>query len=718
MNDPIRLEVDAEGIAILTIDTPGKSMNVMDAAFYASLGAHVETLALDDRIKGAVISSGKADFMAGADLNWLLQEMSRQHTAADLYATHAALNRALRRMESCGKPVVAAINGTALGGGLELCLACHRRIAARSPKARIGLPEVTLGLLPGGGGTQRLPRLIGVQKAMELMTRGTTLSVEEAKKTGIIDEVVEPAQLLDAARAWLRAGADPMQPWDKRGYRVPGGTGFESFAVAQIFMAATSLTGKSAGDNYPAPMAIVSAVFEGTMVPIDVGLRIESKHFTRLLLDPVARNMTRTLFVNKQAADKLARRPAGVPPGRVTKLGVLGAGMMGAAIAHCAAAAGIATVLLDRSLEDAERGKDYSRKLTQRAVEKSQITPEQAAALLDLIRPTAAYGDLAGCELVIEAVFEDREIKKQVTQQAEAVLAPTAVFASNTSTLPISGLAQASKRPKNFIGLHFFSPADRMPLVEVIVGKKTTDETLAHALDFVRQIRKTPIVVRDGRGFYTSRVFAAYTNEGMALLKDGVHPALIENAAIQAGMAVGPLAVSDEISIALMHEVDRQTRLDLGARYKAPSAIDVVETMMARERLGKRVGRGFYDYPEEQKKQLWAGLAGLYPVAAKQPDVEEVKRRLLYIQALETARCFDEGVITAPADADLGSILGWGFPAWTGGTLSLIDTVGPAAFVADCKRLARSCGPRFAPTKTLRHMAERGALFYLPSRDG
>ncbi|MCC7488611.1 MAG: 3-hydroxyacyl-CoA dehydrogenase, partial [Gammaproteobacteria bacterium] len=420
-----------------------------------------------------------------------------------------------------------------------------------------------------------------------------------------------------------------------------------------------------------------------------------------------------TLFVNKQAADKLVRRPAAVPASRVTRLGILGAGMMGAGIAYCSAGAGIHTVLLDRTREEADRGKDYSRKLTQKALEKSRTTAAEAEALLRRIEPTTSYSDLAGCDLVIEAVFEDRGIKGKVIAQAEQVLPATAIFASNTSTLPITGLAELSKRPASFIGLHFFSPVDRMPLVEVILGKQTSDEALARALDFVRQIRKTPIVVHDSRGFYTSRVFATYTNEGMALLKDGVNPALIENAAVQAGMAVGPLAVSDEVTIELIQKVDRQTRLDLGSAYKAPSAIDVVHEMVDKQkRPGRRQGGGFYDYPKGQKKHLWPGLARLYPHAATQPDIAEVKRRILYIQALETARCHEEGVITAPADADIGAILGWGFPSWTGGTLSLIDTVGPATFVAECERMAKAYGPRFAPTEGLKRMASRGELYF------
>ena len=711
--DPIRLDIDPAGIATLTIDVQGKSMNVIDQALIRQLGDLVETIKTDSRIKGAVITSGKADFVAGADLNWLLRDISTPRPAAELYAAHSTLSVVLRRLETCGKPVVAAINGTALGGGLEIALACHHRIAARSAKARLGLPEVTLGLLPGAGGTQRLPRLVGVQKALELMTRGNHITAEEALATGIVHEVVDVADLKAAAVRWLQSSPEPVQPWDKRGFKVPGGTGFANPATVQTFTVASALATKAAGDNYPAPLAILSAVYEGAGMPIDAGLRIESRYFSELLASPVARNMTRTLFVNKQSADKLARRPKGVPLSRVDKLGILGAGMMGAGIAWCSAGAGIRTVLLDRTPADAEKGKDYSRKLNKRAVDKGAKTAAEAEAHLALIQATADYADLDGCDLIIEAVFEDREVKKKVIEQADRVISATTIFASNTSTLPISGLAQMAKRPASFIGLHFFSPVDRMPLVEVIVGKETSDEALARALDFVRLIRKTPIVVRDSRGFYTSRVFATYTNEGMALLKDGVRPSLIENAAVQAGMAVGPLAVSDEVTIELIQKVNRQSRLDLGDAYQGPSAADVVDEMVDRQqRAGRRFGKGFYDYPEGRKKHLWPGLAQVWPLAVTQPDVEEVKRRLLYIQALETARCHEEGVIEVPAEADIGSILGWGFPSWTGGTLSLIDTVGAAAFVKECERMARLYGPRFLPTEGLKRMARSGGAYH------
>jgi 3-hydroxyacyl-CoA dehydrogenase/enoyl-CoA hydratase/3-hydroxybutyryl-CoA epimerase len=446
---------------------------------------------------------------------------------------------------------------------------------------------------------------------------------------------------------------------------------------------------------------------------MDAALRIESRYFSQLVMDPVARNMVRTLFVNKQASDKGARRPAGIPKRDVQKLGILGAGMMGAGVAYVSAKAGIDCVLLDRSMEDAERGRDYSVKLTAKLMEKGRMKQSAADAILEKIHVTTDYADLEGCDLVIEAVFEDREIKRQVTEKTEAVIPETAIFASNTSTIPITGLAQASRRPASFIGLHFFSPVDRMPLLEVILGEETSDETLAWALDYARQIRKTPIVVRDSRGFYTSRVFATYTNEGMALLKDGVKPALIENAAVHAGMAIGPLAVIDEVTIELIYKVDKQSRADLGDDYGAPSDIDVAHKMVDElDRLGKRYGKGFYEYPADARKNLWEGLSDIFPVAKKQPSAEEVKKRILYVQALDSARCYFEGVLSDPVDADLGSILGWGFPTWTGGTISLIETVGLSEFVKECDRMEAKYGPRFNVPDRLRKMAEDGTAFY------
>jgi 3-hydroxyacyl-CoA dehydrogenase/enoyl-CoA hydratase/3-hydroxybutyryl-CoA epimerase len=594
-----------------------------------------------------------------------------------------------------------------------LALACHHRICVDHPKILLGQPEVTIGLLPGAGGTQRLPRLIGVEPALEMMIKGRHINPARAVELGVVHELVRADQLLDAARTWLCEVGDAEQPWDKKGFKVPGGAGAMHPKAAQTFMVGTALVAKQTKHNYPAPIAILSAVFEGTIVPMDTALTIEARYFLGLLRDPVAKNMIRTLFVHKQAADKLARRPADVPRLDVGKVGILGAGLMGEGIAYAAAMAGIEVVLLDTHLDRAEQGKDYSRGLLAKGVERDRLTKDAANAALQRIKPTVDYADLAGAELVIEAVFEDRSIKADVTAQAEAQLAPDAIFASNTSTLPISGLAEASERPANFIGLHFFSPVDKMPLVEVIVGEQTSQTCIAHALDFVQKLRKTPIVVNDSRGFYTSRVFGTFAAEGMAMLAEGVNPALIENGAKQAGMPVGPLAVSDEVSIELQYKIHKQSAADLGEDY-TPGPADEVARHFVEDlgRLGKRAGAGFYEYPEGAKKRLWPGLAREYPRAEDQPTVEKVKQRLLYVQALETARCFEEGVLTNAADGDIGSIFGWGFPAYTGGTLSFIDTVGIQRFVAECAQLAREHGARFQPSSWLQERAERGARFH------
>jgi 3-hydroxyacyl-CoA dehydrogenase/enoyl-CoA hydratase/3-hydroxybutyryl-CoA epimerase len=524
---------------------------------------------------------------------------------------------------------------------------------------------------------------------------------------------VPAAELVAAARRWLLGSPSAVQPWDQKGFKVPGGVAFGSVGATQTFLGANALVAKKTLHNLPAPAAILSCVYEGTLVPIDKGLEIEAQYFSRLVTSPVSRNLIRTTFVNKGNADKLAARPNDVPKTQVRKLGVLGAGMMGAGIAYVSAMAGIDVVLIDSTLELAEKGKAYSAKILAKEVEKGRRTREQADAILARIRTSVDYAPLEGADLVVEAVFEHRGIKADVTAKTEAVIPKTAVFASNTSTLPISGLAKASKRPKNFIGIHFFSPVEKMPLVEIIVGKQTSDETIARALDFVGQLRKTPIVVNDSRGFYTSRCFGTYTFEGQRMLEEGIDPALIENAGRLAGMPVGPLAVTDEVSLELQYKVSKQSEEDLGAKYKAPVSWPVLRHFVEDlKRIGRKGGAGFYDYPADGKKRLWPGLKQEYPQLAQQPSVEELKTRLLYIQALETARCYEEGVLRSVPEADLGSILGWGYPVWTGGTLSFIDTVGPAKFVAECKRLAKLYGERFKPTRGLIARAQSGETYY------
>jgi len=712
MTNTIQYTVDKDGIALLTIDLPGKSMNVLTPELMQDLETVVERVATDEAVKGAVITSGKQAFVAGADIKDMVTAYDRGISAREAFEYSFSLNRRLRRMETCGKPFAAAINGLALGGGLEVCLACHYRVMVDDAKAVVGFPEITIGLIPGAGGTQRLPRLIGIAEALPLILQSTNVNAEKALKLHIVHELAPSDKLVARAKAWVKESGDPLQPWDKKGYKVPGGAGAMTPANAQNFMVGTALLSGKTQHKYPAPIAAMSAIYEGCITPIDTGIEIESQYFAKLLTGPVARNMMRTLFVNKGAADKLSRRPEGVEKSQVKKLGILGAGMMGAGIAYVSARAGISVVLLDTDKEKAEHGKAYSAGLLDKAIARGKSTEQKKKALLDLIRTTADYGDLEGCDLVIEAVFENVGLKADVTGKAETVIPETAIFASNTSTLPITGLAEASKRPESFIGIHFFSPVDKMPLVEVIVGKKTSDEAIARSLDYIQQIRKTPIVVNDSRGFFTSRVFGTFTGEGIRMLAEGVKPALIENAAKMAGMPVGPLAVTDEVTIELVWKVGKATAEALGTEYPSNLVDRTVDMMVVKlDRKGKRFGAGFYDYPKDAKKHLWSGLAEHFPLLEKQPDVGEIEQRLLYIQALETARCYEENVITHPADGDIGSILGIGFPPWTGGTLSYIDTVGLQTFVSECDRLAKSLGPRFEVSPWLRERAAKNQPF-------
>ncbi|MYN10095.1 3-hydroxyacyl-CoA dehydrogenase NAD-binding domain-containing protein [Pseudoduganella aquatica] len=709
----ISVTVEASGIAVLSWDMAGRSQNVLNAESCQMLCDLIDEAAADGAVKGILMTSAKRDFIAGGDLEWL----SATDDAAVLFERVMRLHRALRKLENCGKPVAMALPGSALGGGLELALAGHYRVAADNPKARFGLPEVTLGLLPGGGGTQRLPRLIGIQKALPLLLEGKRLKAADALKAGILHAVVAPGGEQEAARAWLHDAmlAAPservQQPWDVKGYKVPGGA-VASPAVQQAIMAANALVHARTWGNYPAPHNILSCVYEGLITDIDTGLMTEARYFVQTVLSPEAKAMIRTLFFSMGEANKLAARPAGVPQQKYTKVGVLGAGMMGAGIAYKAAQAGLQVVLIDRAQADADKGKAYSQALLEKQAAHGQGTPEQAAALLARITPTTDYAQLAGCDIVIEAVFEDRALKAAVNARAEAVLGADAIYASNTSTLPISGLAEASARPAQFIGLHFFSPVDKMPLVEVIVGKQTSAATLARSLDLVQALGMTPIVVNDARGFYTSRVFSTYVLEGLAMLAEGVAPALIDNAGLQAGMPVGPLALTDEVSSELIHKIDRQTRLDLGAAYQGRPGHAVAARMVELGRIGKKAGQGYYDYPEAGKKRLWPGLAEHFPRAAAQPDPAQLVERLIAVQAVEAVRCMEEGVLTTARDADVGAILGWGFPAFRGGPLSEVDRDGAAAFLARCERLAASHGERFAPPALLRAMAQSGKTFY------
>ena len=708
----INYAVDKDGIATLEWDLSGRSQNVLNEQTMAAFAAAAQKALVDPAVKGLLVASAKADFIAGGDLEMLLKATDAKAMSDNLKQWHILF----RTLETSGKPVAAALNGTTLGGGLELALACHYRVASDNPKARFGFPEVTLGLLPGAGGTQRAPRLMGIQAALLFLTEGKRIKAQDAQKQGLIHAVVPAGTERDAARAWLleaaAKGGKTLQPWDQKGFRIPGG-GVMTPGGMQTFMAGNAMLREKTQGNYPAPKHILSCVFEGLQTDIDTGLAIETRYFVNLVRSPEAKNMIRSLFFFLQEANKLARRPKDVPVQKFTKIGMLGAGMMGAGIAHAAAMAGLEVVLLDSTPENAERGKAYSARLLEKRVAKSQFAQDGAAAILARIRPTTDYADLAGCELVVEAVFEDRALKADVTKQTEAVIAADAIFASNTSTLPITGLAEASARPANFIGLHFFSPAEKMPLVEIIMGKQTSPATLARAMDFVKAIGKTPIVVNDARGFYTSRVFSTYLVEGMALLAEGVAPALIENAGRIAGMPVGPLALADEVSLDLIDKITRQTRKDLGAAYTEKPSDAVVGLLVGTlNRLGKKSGHGFYDYPADARKQLWAGLAEHFSVRADQPSLDAVIERLILIQSLETVRCLDEGVLTSPADADVGAILGWGYPPFRGGPIGQIHTMGTANFVAACDRLAELCGERFRPTESLRKKAAEGSQFF------
>ncbi|KIX65799.1 3-hydroxyacyl-CoA dehydrogenase NAD-binding domain-containing protein [Burkholderia pseudomallei] len=702
--------LDDDGIATLSWNLPARSQNVLNGesceAFFAAAARALQ----DAAVKGMLVTSAKPDFIAGGDLEWL----QASDSAETLFARTCELHRALRALETGGKPVAIAMPGSALGGGLEIALAGHYRVAADNPKARFGLPEVTLGLLPGGGGTQRLPRLVGVQASLPLLLEGKRLKAADALAAGILHAVVPAGEEIAAARAWLLDASrrTATQPWDAKGFRIPGGA-LTHPSVQQVFMAANALARQKTYGNYPAVASILSCVYEGLLTDLDTGLKTEARYFVKAVLSPEAKAMIRTLFFGMNEANKLAARPAGVPTQRYRKVGVLGAGMMGAGIAYVSAKAGLDVVLIDTGEEAAARGKDYSRKLVDKQVQRGRLAREKADALLAKIVPTTDFARLDGAQLVIEAVFEDRAIKADVTRRSEAVLAPDALFASNTSTLPITGLAQASARPANFIGLHFFSPVDKMPLVEVIVGRDTSEATLARALDYVKTIGMTPIVVNDSRGFYTSRVFSTYVLEGLAMLAEGVAPALIENAGLLAGMPVGPLALTDEVSSELIHKITRQTRADLGDAYVARPGEDVAARMVELGRLGRKAGLGYYDYPASGgKKALWPGLAQEFPLAAEQPDVAALIERLVTAQAVETARCLEERVLTTARDADVGAILGWGFPAFRGGPASYIHGVGVDAFVATCDRLAARHGARFAAPALLREMAAQGRSFY------
>jgi 3-hydroxyacyl-CoA dehydrogenase/enoyl-CoA hydratase/3-hydroxybutyryl-CoA epimerase len=717
------LDTDADGIALVTWNMPDRSMNVFTEEVMNELDKIIDQVVADAGIKGAVITSGKDSFSGGADLT-MLQKMlavfAREKTkdpekAAKLLFDNAGRMGGLwRKLETSGKPWVSAINGTCMGGAFELSLACHGRVAADSDKVKMALPEVKVGIFPGAGGTQRVPRLTDQQQALQMLTSGQNLSPQKAKAMGLIHEIAEPAKLIETAKAMIKNGLKAVQPWDEKGFKLPGGQIY-SPAGFNLWPPAIAILRRETYGNYPAAAAILKSVYEGLLVPFDTGLRIEQRYFTEIMQTKEAAAMIRSLFVSLQELNKGARRPAGVPETKFKKIGILGAGFMGAGIAYVTAKAGIPVVLLDRDLESAQKGKAHSDSLVSDQVKKGRAKPEERDRLLSLITPTSDYADLAGCDLVVEAVFEDSAVKKVATEQAEAVIKSSAIFASNTSTIPITGLTKNSGRPKNFIGIHFFSPVDKMMLVEIILGKKTGDKALATAIDFVRAIKKTPIVVNDTRGFYVNRCVLRYMSEAYKMLIEGVPAPMIENAAKAAGMPVGPLALTDETAIDLAQKIMKQTIRDLGDKAVDPKQMALINTMVdTHGRFGRKNGKGFYDYPAKPaKKKLWPGLKDLYPqLAPEKVDYEELQQRLLVTIALEAARVMEEGIVTDPREADVGSILAFGFAPYTGGALSYIDGIGAKRFVKIAKGLQKKYGAEFKAPKLLLDMAEKGETFY------
>jgi 3-hydroxyacyl-CoA dehydrogenase / enoyl-CoA hydratase / 3-hydroxybutyryl-CoA epimerase len=721
-----RVETDADGIALVTWDIPGRSMNVLDETSINELEEIVKQTSADANVKGVVISSGKEALSAGADLS-MLEGMN--HRYADLFKAkgEVAANQMLfdqirksslvfRAIETSGKPWVAAINGLALGGGFELTLSCHYRVAAENPKTRLGLPEIKVGLFPGAGGTQRVPRIVPPQDAMEILLKGNPMDLAKAKALKLVDAVVPGNDLIKTAKDWIKGGGKAVAPWDEKGFKLPGGPVYSKNGM-MMFPAGNAIYRRETFDNYPAARAIMQCVYEGLQLPIDAALRVESRYFTQVLRSKEAAAMIRSLFLSMQELNKGARRPPNVPPTKVKRLAVIGAGFMGASVGYVSARAGIDVVLIDRDQESADKGKAHARSVIDDLIKKGRAKEADRDAMLSRITATADYAALKDCDLIIEAVFEDRKVKAETYARAQPLIKSDAIFASNTSTLPINSLAEEFKDQKKFIGIHFFSPVEKMMLVEIILGRNTGDVALAAALDYVRQIGKTPIVVNDSRGFFANRCVLRFTAEGLEMLMEGVPPAMIENAAKMAGMPVGPLSLSDEVALDLVLKIMKATEADLG-----PNAVDqaqkklMIEMVEKQGRFGRKNAKGFYDYPEKGKgqKSLWPTLSSLQPkhLDPDTLDVEELKQRFLVVQAVEAARTVEDHVITDPREADVGSILGFGFAPFTGGTLSYIDFMGTKKFVDLCRKLEAKYGSRFTPPKLLLEMAEKGETFY------
>ena len=716
------IQKDAEGIATITWDCPGKSMNVMSGEALEELNACIDDALADEAVKGVVITSAKADFAGGMDLN-VLAEMKAQagdNPAKGLFDGIMQMHGLLRKIELAGmdpktkkggKPIAAALPGTAVGIGLELPLATHRIFAADNPKAKIGLPEIMVGIFPGAGGTTRLARKLGAMAASPFLLEGKLLDPKKAKGAGLIDEVVDDP--VAAARDWVlnATDADLVKPWDAKGYKMPGGAPYNPAGFPTFVGASAMVNGKTKG-AFPAAKALLSAVYEGALVPFDTALKIEARWFTNVLMNPSSSAMIRSLFLNKEALEKGANRPE-APDQRVKKLGVLGAGMMGAGIALVSAQAGIEVVLIDAKQDAADKGKAYTEAYLDKGMKRGKVTEEKKQQMLSLITPTTDYAMLDGCDLIIEAVFEDMGVKAEVTKKALAAVGPDCIYASNTSTLPITELAKASDNPEQFIGIHFFSPVEKMLLVEIIKGEKTGDRATAKALDYVRQIRKTPIVVNDARFFYCNRCIIPYINEGMRMVKEGVAPALIDNAARMLGFPVGPLQLVDETSIDLGAKIARATKAAMGNAYPDDEVDEIIFFMEGEGRLGRKSKAGFFDYDESGKRQgYWAGLEDKYPRLETQPDLIEVQHRLMFAQVLEAVRALEENVLMDIREGDVGAILAWGFAPWSGGPFSWLDILGAEYAAERCDQLQAAYGDRFACPDLLRDMADKGQSFY------
>jgi 3-hydroxyacyl-CoA dehydrogenase/enoyl-CoA hydratase/3-hydroxybutyryl-CoA epimerase len=705
----IRWDADEAGIVVLTMDDPNQSANTMNEAFHAALDATVRRLEAErDSITGVVLTSAKKTFFAGGDLNLLMS--AGPADAAALTESVNGTKALFRRLEKLGRPVVAAINGAALGGGYEIALACHHRIALDAKGSQIGQPEVTLGLLPGAGGVARTVRMFGIQNALlNILLQGQRYKPREALGLGMVDEVVDsPDELLARAKEWIRANPDATQPWDVKGYKIPGGTPSNPSFAANLPAFPANLRKQLKGAPMPAPRNILAAAVEGAQVDLDTATRIETRYFVELVVGQTSTNMIKAFFFDLQHINSGGSRPEGYPKHTAHRVAVLGAGMMGAAIAYVCARAGLDVVLKDVSDEAAGKGRGYSEKLLAKAVSRGKMTQEAADAVLARITPTAQPSDVAGVDLVIEAVFESPDLKKKVFAEIEPFVAPDAVLASNTSTLPITGLADGVSRPEDFIGLHFFSPVDKMPLLEIVVGEKTGDATVAKALDIAQQIHKTPIVVNDSRGFFTSRVIGTFLNEAVAMVGEGVPPASVEQAGSQAGYPAPPLQLMDELTLTLPRKIREETKAGVeaaGGTWESHPSEDVIDRMVLEfDRKGRSAGAGFYDYDENGKRTgLWPGLAEHFGGTRTDVPFADLQERMLFAEALETVKCFDEGVLRSVPDANIGSIFGIGFPAWTGGVVQYVDGYagGVAGFVARANELAERYGERFRPPRSL-----------------